>query len=119
MALKAKPNAIATKVRAVALSLSEVEKKIYQVRNQSPKDKIAFPIKVNDRLTGLRTHLEAGDGAPSMAYYTVYNELSDELQHYLTALNGIVKRDIAQLNLLLEKQGLQVLAVPSLQQLRH
>ena len=35
-----------------AAGIEAVAGELYQLRNQSPKDKIAFPIKLNDRLTG-------------------------------------------------------------------
>jgi photosystem II stability/assembly factor-like uncharacterized protein len=38
-------------------SLAAVERSLYQVKNESPKDKIAYPIKLNDRLAGQRAHL--------------------------------------------------------------
>ena len=49
---------IAKKAKLIDKQLRKIEEKIYQVRNQSPKDKIAFPIQLNDRLTGLRSRLE-------------------------------------------------------------
>jgi hypothetical protein len=55
--------------------ITSVADKLYQLRNQSPKDKIAFPIRLNDRLTGLRRHLEIGDMKPPQAYFEVYMEL--------------------------------------------
>jgi photosystem II stability/assembly factor-like uncharacterized protein len=60
-------------------SLSSVESALYQVRNQSPKDKIAFPIRLNNRLSGLLGNLERGDGMPTRAYYKVFDELAVEL----------------------------------------
>ena len=62
-----------------AAAIEAVAGELYQLRNQSPKDKIAFPIKLNDRLTGLRSHLERGDGTPLDAYQAVFDELSAEL----------------------------------------
>jgi len=66
--------------------LNAVESELYQVRNQSSKDKIAFPIKLNNRLSGLRWNLEKGDAAPTEAYYQVFRELSAELDVQLTRL---------------------------------
>ncbi|MCZ6899195.1 MAG: glycosyl hydrolase [Bacteroidetes bacterium] len=87
--------------------ISNIEKELYQVKNQSPKDKIAFPIKLNDRLTGLRSHLERGDGPPTEAYNQVYSELSAELNRHLDALDIILNEDLKQLNNLLKKLNLE------------
>jgi hypothetical protein len=91
--------------------IGAVEGELYQVRNQSPKDKIAFPIKLNDRLTGLRSHLERGDAAPTQAYEDVFRELSAELSAQLDELDGALQEDLPPLNAELESQGLARITV--------
>jgi len=87
--------------------ISMVEKELYQVKNQSPKDKIAFPIKLNDRLTGLRSHLERGDTVPTKGYYKVFEELSAELNIQLKALERILRENLPRMNKELERLGLK------------
>ena len=77
-----------------ATGIEAVAGELYQLRNQSPKDKIAFPIKLNDRLTGLRSHLERGDGTPIDAYQAVFNELSAELDAQLRILERMLTDDL-------------------------
>ena len=86
--------------------IEAVAGELYQLRNQSPKDKIAFPIKLNDRLTGLRSHLERGDGTPIGAYEAVFNELSAELDEHLRTLERMLGDDLRRLNRRLEDSGL-------------
>ena len=86
--------------------MSALEAELYQFRNQSPKDKIALPIKLNDRLTGLRNRLEQGDAAPTDAYRTVFEELSDELAGYMQALEHLLTEDLPRLNRELAEAGL-------------
>jgi photosystem II stability/assembly factor-like uncharacterized protein len=86
--------------------ISMVEEELYQAKNQSPKDKIAFPIKLNDRLTGLRSHLERGDGLPTKGYYQVFEELSAKLTIQRQALERILRENIPSLNKELERLGL-------------
>jgi len=92
--------------------MSSVEQELYQVRNQSPKDKIAFPIRLNDRLTGLRSNLEAGDARPPVAYERVYRELSGQLQVQLDKLDVALRRDLGRLNAVLSAAGLAPIVVP-------
>ena len=89
--------------------ISSIEKGLYQVKNQSPKDKIAFPIKLNDRLTGLRSHLERGDMPPTKAYYQVFEELSAELAVQLQAFEQVIEEDLTRLNKELERLGLDLI----------
>ena len=86
--------------------ISALEAELYQVRNQSPKDKIAFPIKLNDRLTGLRNRLERGDAAPTDAYRRVFEELSDELDGHMRTLELLLTEDLPRLNRELAEAGL-------------
>jgi hypothetical protein len=92
--------------------LTAIEGEIYQIRNQSSKDKIAFPIKVNDRLTGLRSSLEQGDGRPPAAYEKVFRELSRELEVYLARLAELLRNELPRLNRLIEKRGLEPVRAP-------
>jgi photosystem II stability/assembly factor-like uncharacterized protein len=86
--------------------IGAIEAELYQVRNQSPKDKIAFPIKLNDRLTGLRSHLERGDGAPTGAYRAVFEELSAELDRHIRELDRLMDEDLPGLNRALAAAGM-------------
>ena len=94
-----------------AAGIEAVAGELYQLRNQSPKDKIAFPIKLNDRLTGLRSHLERGDGTPIDAYQAVFDELSAELDVHLRTLERMLSEDLPGLNRRLEEAGLTQLEV--------
>ena len=98
-------------VSAFAMGIEAVAGELYQLRNQSPKDKIAFPIKLNDRLTGLRSHLERGDGTPTGAYQAVFDELSAELEMHLRAFERMLGDDLLRLNRRLESAGLPQLLV--------
>ena len=89
-----------------ATGVEAVAGELYQLRNQSPKDKIAFPIKLNDRLTGLRSHLERGDGTPIDAYRAVFDELSAELDEQLQILERMLGDDLPGLNRRLVEAGL-------------
>ena len=89
--------------------LRKIANKLYQLKNQSPKDKIAFPIRLNDRLTGLRRHLEDGDGKPTQSYLQVYDELSNELEIHMNSLEELLSSDLPKLNKKLTKLDLETL----------
>jgi hypothetical protein len=91
--------------------ISSLEAELYQVLNQSPKDKIAFPIRLNDRLTGLRNRLERGDAAPTAAYRGVFEELSSELDGHMSVLQRLITEDLRQLNRELSGAGLPQIVV--------
>ncbi len=87
-------------------SLRAVEGELYQIRNQSPKDKIAFPIKLNNRLSGLRYNLELGDAAPTAAHYEVFGRLEIELDRHLDRWEHILHEQLPVFNEIAEGMGL-------------
>ncbi len=105
---------IRTSVKQFTDAMGAIELELYQVENQSPKDKIALSIKLNDRLTGLRSHLELGDGAPSASYTTVFEELSTQLDVHLRALERLIVEALPPLNDELREAGLPQIQVRAL-----
>jgi photosystem II stability/assembly factor-like uncharacterized protein len=75
----------------VAARLTAIEGEIYQIKNQSPKDKIANAIKVNDRLAALMAMVDRGDGAPGAPQQAVAQELFAELEGHLARLDAVLK----------------------------
>jgi hypothetical protein len=109
---RAGDTALTSAARHFLERLTTIEGEIYQIRNQSSKDKLAFPIKINDRLTGLRSNLEQGDGRPPAGYETVFRELSQELDVELGRLGELVRSELPRLNRLIADRGLDPVRAP-------
>jgi photosystem II stability/assembly factor-like uncharacterized protein len=84
------PRAAAFKQLATDLStkLSAVEGEIYQVRNQSSQDPLNFPIKLNNKIAALAGVVGGTDAKPTSQSYTVFNELSSQLDRQLSTMRG-------------------------------
>lgn len=85
--------------------ISEVEEELYQVKNQSNQDPLNFPIKLNNRLASLRRSMENGEAKPTNGAYTVFEELSKELEIHLNNLKGTLDRHLPKVNEVLEASG--------------
>lgn len=96
---------------AVLEHISAIEAELYQVRNQSPKDKIAFPIKLNNRFSGLLGMLALGDGAPTRSQYMIYERLEHELQEILALYQRTRAEDLTRLNGTLHDSGLAPVSI--------
>ncbi|MEM9897990.1 MAG: glycosyl hydrolase [Pseudomonadota bacterium] len=70
-------------------SIAAIEKRLYQVKNESPKDKIAYPIQLNDRLAGLLATFTYSDGPATDAQKSVLSLLESELDDVLSDFEGI------------------------------
>jgi hypothetical protein len=78
--------------------MTEVESALYQVKNRSPKDKIAFPIRVNDRLTALRSQVDDSYARPTAAQQKVFRELAAEVDRSLATLETVYREELARVN---------------------
>jgi photosystem II stability/assembly factor-like uncharacterized protein len=92
--------------RELIEAASEIEQALYQVKNQSNQDPLNFPIRLNNRLASLRRSVETGDAKPTDGAYKVFEELSGELEGYLTRLRELMGRDLSAINEALAAEGL-------------
>ncbi len=90
-----------------AAKLLAVEEELYQTRNRSGQDPLNFPIKLNNRLAALGSSVEVGDSRPTTAAYTVYRELSNQLDGVLSRLRVVVATDVTSFNSVAARHGLQ------------
>ena len=105
-ATRANTPEVARAAAAAATRLGAVEEALYQVRNRSGQDPLNFPIKLNNRLAALGRSVETGDARPTAAAYTVFRELSADLDRELHALDTVVAGDVAALNRAVVARGL-------------
>ena len=91
----------------VKAKISDVEDNIYQVRNQSNQDPLNYPIMLNNKLASLLGMIERAEYRPTDQMYEVFEMLSTQLDGELTALDVIIATDLAELNRLLEQNGLE------------
>ena len=79
-------------------SLTEIEEQLYQTKNQSSQDPLNFPIRLNNRLSGLVGVASTGDFAPTRQTLEVREALLKEIDPLLKKLDKILKKDVAALN---------------------
>jgi hypothetical protein len=91
---------------ALSGKLTEVEGDIYQYQNRSSQDPLNFPIRLNNKLAALQGLVEIGDNKPTDQSYTVYKELSAQLDKAFRKLDGIVKDDLETFNQQIAKKKL-------------
>jgi hypothetical protein len=82
----------------VTRKLSAVEENLYQVRNRSGQDPLNFPIKLNNRIGALGRSVMTGDARPTASSYTVFRELSAQLDVELRQLQHVISTDVEALN---------------------
>jgi hypothetical protein len=93
--------------RDLAEKISQVERDLYQVKNQSGQDPLNFPIKLNNRLAALQRSVETGDAKPTDGAYKVFEELSRELEGHLATLEGLLGQELESVNSKLKSEGME------------
>ncbi|MEM7100128.1 MAG: glycosyl hydrolase [Pseudomonadota bacterium] len=78
---------------------AEIEAHLYQVKNASPKDKIAYPIQLNDRLAHLNGAVVLTADAPTQAQRQVLDTLLEELEVHIQAWQDLNAEALEDLNL--------------------
>jgi photosystem II stability/assembly factor-like uncharacterized protein len=89
--------------------LSAIEEDVYQVRNRSGQDPLNFPIKLNNKIAALGSHVAHGDGKPTAASYEVFDLLTKRLNEEQSRLDQTLKTDLPAVNKMLAGRNLQEL----------
>jgi hypothetical protein len=101
---------------AVSAKLSAVESEIYQVENQSSQDPLNYPIKLNNKIAALSGVVGGAAAKPTSQSYTVFNDLSSQLERQLQTMRGTLLV-LPSLNAALKSAGLPPI-VPSTDEIK-
>ena len=95
----------ATLIKALDAKISELEAKIYQVKNRSGQDPLNYPIKVNNQIAALAGVVGGADARPTKQSYVVFDLLTKELEVYLVDLRKAWKEMLPPIDEILKKHG--------------
>lgn len=101
-ALKERAGEEAGELLAVADRLLEdlttVEETLHQTKSESRQDPLNFPIRINDKLAGLMSHIDSGDFAPTAQARVVFEKLRGSAQGQLAILDRLLGQRVIELN---------------------
>jgi photosystem II stability/assembly factor-like uncharacterized protein len=92
--------------------LSAIESEIYQVKNQSSQDPLNYPIRLNNKIAALSGVVGGTDAKPTSQSYTIFNDLSAQLDRQLSAMRDALAA-LPAINASLKTAGLTPI-VPSI-----
>ena len=98
---------------ALKEKLEEVEKALYQTKNQSRQDPLNFPIRLNDKLANVMGMAAAGDYPPTRQLIAVRDELFGKIDAELAKLATIHAEDVPAFNALVAEKAVPALSLPS------
>ncbi len=78
--------------------MSEIEKTLYQTKNESGQDPLNFPIRLNNKLGHLASLMGIGDNPPTASALEFYAEVTGEIDEQLEMLSKIFDSRISEFN---------------------
>ncbi|RYY38365.1 MAG: glycosyl hydrolase [Chitinophagaceae bacterium] len=113
MALQGKevPKEVKEQADSIQKRLSRIEETLYQTKSRSGQDVLNYPIRLNDKLSGIFDVANSGNFAPSRQVQEVYRELAAQIDAELARLRQVQDADVKRLNEMIREKALPVIGV--------
>jgi photosystem II stability/assembly factor-like uncharacterized protein len=105
------PKEIKTAADSINKKMTAIEETLYQTKAKSGQDVLNYPIRLNDKLSGVFDVANSGQNAPSKQVRDVYNDLARQIDAELNKLKEIKQKDIPAFNELIRQKTLPVIGV--------
>jgi photosystem II stability/assembly factor-like uncharacterized protein len=100
-------------IDSLSKQLTAIEEKLYQTKSKSGQDPLNYPIRINDKLSGLFDAANSGNMAPSKQAKDVYADLSRQADEELLKLKKIKEQDIPRLNQMIREKQVPIIGLKS------
>ena len=105
------PKDIKAMADSINKKLTSIEETLYQTKSKSGQDPLNYPIRLNDKLSGLFDVTNSGNFAPSKQSREVYAELSGQIDAELNKFKQVKEKDIPAFNEAIRQKALPVIGV--------
>lgn len=90
-------------------AFTKVEETLYQTKSKSGQDPINFPIRLNDKLSGVASAANSGDWRPTAATYEVKKELTAKIDEQLAIFKELKTKGLKELNKAIAEAGISAI----------
>jgi photosystem II stability/assembly factor-like uncharacterized protein len=105
------PKDVKEKADTIVSQLTAIEETFHQTKAKSGQDVLNYPIRLNDKLSGLYGAAVSGAMAPSQQVKDVYVELATKADEGLNKLKKIISTDVQQLNQMIRDKSLPAIGL--------
>ena len=84
---------------------------MYQTKAKSGQDVLNYPIRLNDKISGLFDYAGSGYNPPTEQVKQVYNELGALADIQLNKLKSLMEVDVPELNKMIREKAIPVIGV--------
>ncbi len=108
---KETPKEVKDKADMMVKKLTTIEETLYQTKAKSGQDVLNFPIRLNDKLSGVYDVAASGYAAPSKQVKEVYAELAAQIDAQLNQFKQIKDQEVKALNELITQKAVPLIRV--------
>jgi photosystem II stability/assembly factor-like uncharacterized protein len=105
------PKDVKSMADSINKQMTAIEESLYQTKAKSEQDVLNYPIRLNDKLSGLFDVANSGNFAPSKQSQEVFNEISAQVDVQLNKFRTIKERTIPAFNELIRQRSLPVIGI--------
>ncbi len=91
--------------------ITAIEEALHQTKAKSGQDVLNYPIRLDDKISGLYDFASSGNAAPAKQVKDAYAELAAQADVQLNALKKIMEEDVMKLNVLIREKALPVIGL--------
>ncbi|MES2775227.1 MAG: glycosyl hydrolase [Bacteroidota bacterium] len=103
------PKEVKEKGDTINKQLTAIEEALYQTKAKSGQDVLNYPIRLNDKISGLYDYANSGYNPPTRQVKDAYSDLSVKADVQLNKLKKLISEDVVQLNQLIRDKAVPVI----------
>lgn len=105
------PKEIKQQADTINKQMTVVEEALHQTKAKSGQDVLNYPIRLDDKISGLYDFAVSGTAAPAKQVKDAYAELSAQVDVQLNKLKKIFSEDLSQLNKMVREKGVDIIGL--------
>ncbi|CAN5246031.1 hypothetical protein BH09BAC4_BH09BAC4_09330 [soil metagenome] len=85
-------------------TLDKLESTMMQPKSKAGQDALAYPIRLNDKMSGVSSVVSSADTKPTKSSYVVYETLEKQVNTSIGQLKEVIERQVPEFNRLVTEQ---------------
>jgi hypothetical protein len=91
--------------------MTVIEEALHQTKAKSGQDVLNYPIRLDDKISGLYDFASSGNSAPARQVKEAFAELGSQADVQLNKLKKIMEEDLVKFNAMIREKGLPVIGI--------
>ncbi len=96
---------------SIGRQITSIEESLYQTKAKSGQDVLNYPIRLNDKISGLYDFASSGYNPPAQQVKDAFRELAGQADAQLAKLKNIMSVQVPQLNKLVHEKNIPVVGI--------